>query len=281
MTAILFMIWQLRTGFLILCIIGYGTLNAQTIKSSDTIKPSTKNIKPLPIKPKKPKPITKEFSVGLKLNTDGWSVFAEKGWVKTEDSRNADKFYNVRVVQIEFGEHKHAKEIKQTNSNIIVNDKPKPYIYGKVNNFYTLKLGYGNRKMIAGKPEQGTISIHWIYAGGISIGLLKPYYLDAYVQQERKDIKYEDATREAFLNSQAIIGNAGWSKGLDEIKFVPGIQARTGLHFDFAASAKTKMGLEAGLSAELYTQKIEIMAAQQSFPYLFNAYISLQFGKRY
>ena len=45
------------------------------------------------------------------------------------------------------------------------------YIFGKINNFYALKLGYGYRRMIAGKPDPGTVSIHWIYSGGFSVGL--------------------------------------------------------------------------------------------------------------
>src|SRR5690606_26637816 len=122
------------------------------------------------MKEKKPKPIEKEFSVGIRLNTDGWSLFAEKGWVKTEE-KESDKFYNLRFAQIEFGEHKHPKEIKGSNRGPSYADRPRPYKFGKINNFYMLKHGYGNRKMIAGKPDPGTVSIHWVYARGLSIGI--------------------------------------------------------------------------------------------------------------
>jgi len=267
--------------------IGQGVGQVEIIPDSLS-RPATTTVQPLVIKPKKPKPITKEFSGGVRLNTDGWSVFVDKGWVKSEDSRNADKFYNVRIAQIELSEHKHVKELKTTNPNpVINNEKPKPYIYGKINNFYTLKLGYGNRKMIAGKPEQGTVAIHWVYMGGLSLGMLKPYYLDAYVMPDnprrlkKESIKYSEETKQSFLGQQYIVGSSGWSKGLNEIKYVPGIQAKTGLHFDFAASRKTKLAIEVGVSAELYTQKIEILANQDAYPYLFNGYVSLQFGKRY
>jgi hypothetical protein len=241
------------------------------------------------IRPKKPKPITKELSAGLGLTTDGWTIVVNKGWVKTDDEKNRDKFYNTRFAQIEFSEHKHVKEIKGTNTALAVNgnDKPKPFIYGKINNFYSLKLGYGNRRMIAGKPEPGTVSIHWVYSGGLSIGLLKPYYIDAYVLQDNstqyvlKSIKYEEKYKESFVQQQNIVGGSGWTKGLGEIKVVPGIQAKTGLHFDFAATAKTKLAIEVGVGGELYTKPIEIMASQKAYPYLVNAYVTLQFGKRY
>ena len=264
------------------------TSNEQVTLQDSVVKAVPAVVKAPVIKPKKPKPLTKEFSGGVRLNTDGWSVFVEKGWIRSEDSRNADKFYDVRIAQIELTEHKHVKEIKETNPNpVINNEKPKPYIYGKVNHFYALKLGYGKRKMIAGKPDPGTVSIHWVYQGGLSIGLLKPYYLDAYVMQdnprrlEKESIKYSDETKEPFLSQRYIVGSSGWTKGIGDTKFAPGIHAKTGLHFDFAPSPKTKLALEVGLRAELYTQKIEIMANQDARPYLFNAYVGVQFGKRY
>lgn len=140
--------------------------------------------------------------------------------------------------------------------------------------------------MIAGKPEPGTISIHWIYSGGLSLGLLKPYYIDAYVLRDnprrftKESIKYSDENKDAFTKQENIVGSSGWSKGLSETKIVPGIQAKTGLHFDFASTNRGKLALEVGLAAELYTQKIELMADQKAYPYLLNAYVSLQFGKR-
>lgn len=276
---------QIKLVFLIVGLACSSSLYAQIpakqrFKENNTKPESNKT----PVK--KPKPFTKEFSIGGKLTTDGYGLFVEKGWVRSEDSKSSDKFYDTRVFRIELVEHKNNKEIKQTNSDLVTNDKPKPYIYGKINNFYALKFSYGNRRMIAGKPEQGTVSIHWVYNGGLSLGFLKPYYLDAYVSKDnvtytRENIKYDSSTAASFLNTQLVVGNAGWAKGLGETKFIPGLYGSTALHFDFAASAKTVMAIEAGISAELYTKKIELMANQKAYPYLFCAYVSLQFGNRH
>jgi len=283
---------QFRVMALLLALTSVSIARAQSQQvQPDTVK---KNVQTAPviklpvIKPKKPKPVSKEFSVGAALTTDGWSLFVNKGWVKSDDDKNSDKFYSIRFAQIELTEHKHPKEQKGTNSNIsqTTGDKPKPFIYGKVNNFYALKLGYGYRRMIAGKPEPGTVSIHWLYAGGLSIGLLKPYYIDAYVLRDnpkrfvRENIKYTDENQEAFLQQDNIVGSSGWTTGIGETKIVPGIHAKTAVHFDFAASNKTKLAVEVGLAAELYAKKIELMAEQKAQPYLVSGYISLQFGRR-
>jgi len=264
-------------AFTIASLIIYSTGDAQTDVRLSTMA-----------KPKGPKPIRTELSFGLRLNTDGWTVFSTKGYVRSQDSRQSDMFHNMRFYQVELSEKKHPKEKKApTEQNLVGDQPPRPYIFGKINNFYTLKLGMGYRRMIAGKPEPGTVSIHWIYAGGLSIGMLKPYYVDAYVRQDNsgtlavQSIKYSDSTKESFLDPRNVVGSSGFAKGLGELQIVPGLHVKTGLHFDFAASRKTKMAVEVGVSAEVYSKNIVIMANQDTFPYFANAYVSIEFGRRW
>jgi len=67
------------------------------------------------------------------------------------------------------------------------------------------------------------------------------------------------------------------------MKYIPGLQFRTGLHFDFAARErkKSKLAIETGIAAELYTKKIELMVNQKATPYFVNLYLSFQFGRRW
>jgi hypothetical protein len=166
------------------------------------------------------------------------------------------------------------------------NDKPTPFIYGKVNNFYALKLGYGGRKMIAGKPEQGTVSVHWMYLGGLSLGLLKPYYVDAYIVDNtgsvvQESIKYSDKNKDAFLYKPNIIGSSGFSKGIGETKITPGLQFKTALHFDFAATKYRVLAIETGANIEYYFSTVQIMANKPPKSFFLSGYVSFQFGKRW
>lgn len=231
------------------------------------------------------KPIRAELSAGLSLTSNGWSFFVDKGKVKSDEGRKSDMFYNIRLWQLEIQEIKDPHELKSNTTEVggttSSGAKVNPFIYGKINNFYAVNLGYGFRKMIAGKPEPRTVSIHWVGTGGLSVGLLKPYYLHAYYNGMEQDIKYSDQTSDAFLSQSDILGGSGFSKGLSEIKVIPGIHVKTGLHFDFAASRKTILAVEAGASASYYTQSIQLMALQKAVPYFFNLYASFQFGKRW
>lgn len=257
-------------------------------KLADSNKIVQKPVPPHPVI-KKPKPIRTEISGGIRLATNGWGIFVDKGWVQS-DEKQSDQFYDIKLAQIELEEKKHPKEVKRTNNygSQGGENSPKPFIYGKVNNFYALKVGYGKRKMIAGKPEHGTVSIHWVYVGGLSAGLLKPYYLDVQKNNATKveSIKYSDSTAEQFLGIPTnvdfnyIIGSSGFSKGLNEIKVIPGLHVKTALHFDFATSKATVLAVETGVNAELYMKNIELMATAKATPYLVNMYASFQFGKR-
>ena len=92
--------------------------------------------------------------------------------------------------------------------------------------------------------------------------------------------KYSDSTKSSFLTEPYIRGSAGFTKGLSEIQFVPGIHAKTALHFDFASNRRTAMAVEAGINVEYYTRDIIVMANQDAKPIFTNLFASFQFGRR-
>lgn len=270
--------------FLLAILLPFGLFAQQSkIQYRDRLGDSTQvvNTAVKPPKVKGPRPLRGELSGGLRLNTDGYGIFVDKGWLKGGDEfgqKNRDKHFHVRLLQFELSERKHPKEIRSNNALGGIGLQPSSYILGKVNNFYMFKIGYGRRQMIAGKPDPGTISIHWVYLGGFSAGLVKPYYLNL---QRNGETKYNDTIVRDFISPNNIIGKAPFTKGLNELKFVPGLYAKTGLHFDFASRRKGLMALEVGASGEYYTQKILQMVGQDPKALFLNFYASLQFGKRW
>jgi hypothetical protein len=256
-----------------------GHLRAQTVtSSSDTVK--KKQERPIPIiKPKGPKPITKEISGGFRLNSNGWSVYTDMGKVKTQDLRHSDMFYDVRLLQIEISEKKSPHEEKTATGRPPSNGGTDKYIYGKINNFYAVKLGWGFRKMLAGKPDPGTVSIHWVNVFGVSIGLLKPYYIN--VSDDPSTIKYTGGNQSDFLNQDVIEGKASLTKGLNEIKINPGGHIKSALHFDFSANRKNVLGIETGVNVEYYSQGVPLMAEQPATPYFVDIFLAFQYGRRW
>lgn len=219
----------------------------------------------------------RDFSLGGRLNTDGWGGFFELGYRK---SRKVVNYF-----QFEFSEKKSDKEDKRQGyafTNMGVTSRP--YIYGKQNNFYPVKLGVGQRYLIGGKANKNGVEVSGIYYGGVSIGLVKPYYLNVMVGNDQvADIRYDpnDPNAKNFLDPNAINGGGGFGKGWSELSVIPGLHAKLGMRFDWAHFNEVVSALEVGVNGEFYTKKVPIMVNDYNKQFLFNAYLSIQFGKRW
>ncbi len=218
----------------------------------------------------------KQSAYGIKLNTDGYGLFFELGKSKT--------IYKTNLYWLEIGERKHPKEEKRSNliaagSFVYVGN---PFIFGKENNFYYTKLGFGQQRLIGGKGNKNGIAVTGIYGGGLSLGLLKPYYVNIQdpLNGKERNIKYQSADSTLFLDPSVILGGAGVGKGFNELKVVPGAYVRTALRFDYGKYNEFLSALEVGLNAEFYSSKIAQMARNTQKQFFFNAYVALVFGKR-
>ena len=215
----------------------------------------------------------KQGAFGIKLNTDGYGMFYEHGKYKTLTKTN--------LWWLELGEHKHDKEVKvakgDNNFGFITSN---PFIFGKVNNFYNFKVGFGQQRLIGGKGNKNGVATSLIYGGGLSLALLKPYFLEVEDGNGKViDIKYEDNDT-LFLDPGAIRGASGFGKGFKDMSYVPGAHARVSLRFDYGRYNEVLSAIEVGLNAEFYSKKIEQMAFNKQKQFFFNAYVALVFGKR-
>lgn len=269
--------------FLLLAIPLSGLAQPSHIKFRDRLGDSVIliNTAEKQLRVKRPPVLRGSLSGGLRINSNGWGLFIDKGYLYGNNefgSINRNKFFQSKIIEFSFSEIKHAKEIKANSVLPGLPFQPDAYVLGKINNFYQANLGFGFQHLLAGKPDPGTVSIHWVYLGGFSAGLLKPYYLELY---NLGTVKYSKDIQTDFISPGLIMGKAGFSKGLDEIEFVPGIFLKTGLHFDFARHPKGLMALEAGVYGSYYFKEIEQMVGQKPKQIFLNFYASLQFGGRW
>ena len=224
-----------------------------------------------------------EWSIGGRLLSNGWEAFFERAKIQN--------IHKTRIIQAGFSEVKHWKEKKQPAELTIFGsnlESPKNFYYGKQNFFFTLRAGYGFRKNIADKAEKNGVRFSMTYLGGVSLGLLKPYYLvlvypnpnnetdPKYVNQ-----KYSDKNEDAFLDRFRIAGASGFKYGLTEIEPLPGIYGKFGLNFDWAGKEEFVKSLEAGIQMDIYYKKVPIMVSDDNKFYYIAAYVSFQFGKRW
>jgi hypothetical protein len=214
---------------------------------------------------------------GFRFNNDGYGGFYEQAKMKTP--------YRATIFQFEFNEKKHPKEDKQSTGNnlgggfVVLGS---PFVYGKQNIFYQFKGGIGQQIMIGGKGNKNGVAAYGIFAGGISLGLLRPYYIEVESpvgSSQFKKIRYSQADSAEFLGA-GIVGGTGLSKGWNEIKVVPGLHAKIALRFDWARFNTTLSAIETGFNFEWYTKKIEQMVNVGPKNLFLNGYIAICFGSR-
>jgi len=216
---------------------------------------------------------SKQYIFGAKLNTDGWAALYEHGKYKTINTTN--------LWWLEIGERKNPKEERKAvflSNGLQVGN---PFIYGKINNFYFLKLGVGQQRLIGGKGNKNGVAVSINYGGGISAGYLKPYYLTVSDSVGNvSDIKYGPATASIFTDPSAIIGSAGFTKGFSEGQFSPGAHAKIGLRFDYGRYNEVVSAIEVGINAEYYSKKMPIIITSSDKSFFFNAFAAIEFGGR-
>jgi hypothetical protein len=207
---------------------------------------------------------------GVKLTSDGYGLFVEKGI--------AQSVKKSILFQLDISERKHPKEVKQFNERI----GSGPYIYGKINFFYPVKLGVQEQFLLSNKANKNGVSITANVGGGLSLGLLRPYqlsYADSNGLQYFAGLGSTSKDTSRFLNESPISGPS-IATGFNKLKLAPGAYTKVALRFDYAKYNELVSGLEVGVVAEYYTKKIPQMIFSKENNFFFSAYISLIFGKR-
>ena len=210
----------------------------------------------------------KQSVFGIEIRTTGYGIFYEYGKRKTVRSGN--------IYALELTEVKHRKEEKLGGDQFFSNS----FVYGKQNNFYQAKLGFGRQYILGQKGNKNGVAVTASLSGGLSMGLLKPYYLQVVdsVGKERS-VSYDmDST--AFLDPSSIIGGAGFTKGWNRLKVKPGVFVKAALRFDFGRYNERVQALEIGMSVDAYAQKIPIMALNDPRQLFYQGHIAFIFGSR-
>jgi hypothetical protein len=212
---------------------------------------------------------SKHSIFGIQLRTNGYGIFYEIGKMKTNRKAN--------IYRIDFTEVKENKEEKLSGNSFFGNS----FIYGKINYFYPVTLGFGQQYILGQKGNKNGVAVSAVYNAGLSIGLLRPYYVSAIdpLTGENRDIKYSTEDSALFLG-QTISGGAGFGKGWGEIKIKPGAFAKIALRFDYGRFNESVNALEIGMSVDAYASTIPLMFGMKERRMFFQGYLALEFGKR-
>lgn len=207
-----------------------------------------------------------EKTVGFQLNTNGWGI----GYRYSERLN----YFEKRNYEIDFSIIKHTKEIKSSSSFLT----SESFVFGKLNNVFDLRVGYGKQNEMFSKRDPGSVAIRYFYSFGPSLAILKPiYYEISSPVGDSIDIRIEKFGD--VHTSEEISGKASFFKGFDEIKLVPGAFIKLGVNVEFGQSETLIHALEAGGMIQAYLSDLEIMEVDDNQQFYFTLFVSYRFGK--
>lgn len=220
----------------------------------------------------------RETSFNFKMTTNrGFAPGLEFGRLRT--------YYKTTYYHISLGEIKHPKEQRQS-ADPSVSRSFRPYVYGKQNNLFMLRGGWGVKRYFSEKARQKGVAVGMSYSFGPTLGLLKPYYLalarvgnspgESRVTHE----KYSEENASVFLDNTRILGASPFTRGFGEISFLPGGNASLALHMDWGAFDEFVKAFEIGLMLDVFAKDAPILVSEENHQIFFNFFINLQLGKR-
>lgn len=224
----------------------------------------------------------KQLYGGFHFHSNGYGGTFTLGWYK-----GAKK---VRLAGIDLLYLKHEKETKSWNP---IYQDARSYIYGKTNNFYILRPGFGVKKIVTDKLRTSGVSVGYSWQIGPSLGFTKPVYLEVIYTDPRTETSYLVSEKFDPENhfSDNIFGRSSGLKGFDELKFQPGVFAKFALNFEYSNLKDRLKGLEVGCAVDAYNRRIPIMSEEilsdeggdkaKNHQVFLTFYINLFFGKKY
>lgn len=220
---------------------------------------------------------TQEYSFGLSIATNGGfpsSLFFRYGKVKTARVNN--------IWGIELASIRHPKERRVQNPF----GQGNAFVFGKVNYLFSIRPEYGKDIILFRKAPNEGVQVDAIFAGGPSLGVVKPYMIlydyspDGIIPQYREEAYDPKIHTEPFR----IAGRGGFFSGLGQSEVALGLHLRAALRFEVGAFQSNLTGVEAGFLFEVFDRTVTIMqdaSGSVANGRFYNAaYLSLFFGGR-
>lgn len=208
-----------------------------------------------------------ERSFGISLNSDGIGL----GY---RGAKRID-FRNKRLLEIEGGTLKHPKEYRISNPYTTGGN----FVFGKLNSTFYLRAGLGHQHELYKKADLGGIAVRYFFSAGPVFAIYKPiYYRVLYPVSVNEFVIREEKFSSSIALPQDIYGKAAFTKGFNEIKFMPGLYVKGGFNFEHSKEDKVIHAIEVGAQINAFPKVIPIMANNSNKAIFLSLFVSYRFG---
>jgi len=204
---------------------------------------------------------TSEFNWGINKNSSGGLI---GGLVfKKARKRSEDVFetFGLEIMNV-----KHPLESRRTSNS------GNFFIFGKSHYLYSLRFQYGRDFILFKKAPQQGVEIKAVVAGGPSLGLVTPYYIERALDGPFTTINEPYDPNNPNHSFQRIVGPGGLLQGLSEARIQPGANIKAAINFEMGVLKSAVTGFEVGFLIDAYAKKVIMMPTtsnQSVFPTVF------------
>ena len=213
-----------------------------------------------------------EFTWGINKNTAGGLIggFTFKKARKLNDVMLES--YGLEIMNV-----KHPQEVKR-NAEATGN----PFIFGKSNYLYALRLQYGRDLIIFKKAPQQGVEIKIITAIGPSIGIVAPYYIERRADDHNLYVTVNEQYDPKNPNQtyDNILGTGNLFEGIGDSKIQMGANAKLGFNFELGSNKGQVSGFEVGCLVDAYLKKVILMPSTYNKSIFPTLYFTLFYGSR-
>lgn len=210
-----------------------------------------------------------EFNWGINKNSSGGLI---GGFVFKKARKRADNVFE--TFGLELMNVKHPLESRRTSNS------GNFFIFGKSHYLYSIRLQYGRDFILFKKaPHQG-VEIKAVFAGGPSLGLVTPYYIERALDGPFATINEPYDPNNPNHSFQRIVGPGGLLQGLGESKIQPGANIKAAINFEMGVLKTSVTGFEAGFLIDAYTKKIVMMPTTSNQAIFPTVFLTIFYGHR-
>ncbi|GAB4031700.1 hypothetical protein [Spirosoma jeollabukense] len=159
-----------------------------------------------------------------------------------------------RYLSVELVNVKHPKELPSS-----LNSYGSRFIEGKENYLLVLRPQYGREVRLFQRNGDEGIAVSGILAGGPSLGIIKPYYLEVSYGNFTRTVPASQVNGFTTPTGETVTGAGGFFQGIGESKLTVGLNVKAALSFELSAFRTNTTGIEIGFLAEAFPNKVVII----------------------
>ena len=211
-----------------------------------------------------------EYIWGVSKNSNSGLIGGVAGKYSRKVGKGRFQSFGLEIVNV-----KNPKELRRSS-----NTTGNTYLFGKTNYLFSIRPQYGREWVVFQKAPQQGVQVNFIVAGGPTLGLLTPYYVQYGRDRSVEVIPARDIVKQG--NYGSVVGSGPFLRGIreGEVDLKIGANIKAALAFEFGTFKNDVTGFEVGFQFEAFPEALEIAYVAEPQRFYPSAFIMLFYGSR-